>query len=369
MFGRRVHNPHPLQGKRVSYDIHPYTKQGTGVSCTITYTDAKTNIPYVLLSKKKNKNQYDQIGGYTRGQGPEGSDVNYDKRGEDERDNEEEAIIGNVNAVQVEQKNDKSSSSSTQISYSLKQLKEASVKGFLEQQTIKLGKRVNPILMKEVFVSQGIIYNNDYNSWETALRETKEETGLNLIKHKPKELYTSDDFGISNEDERLHTKTTHYLFHLGTLNEAPTVKPGSDIELLKWVAVTDIELINVKVKDDFPIRKSYLLQTLRRALKKLRELELACTTNNMFVKYKSLGAYTFSDPFSRAACEYHQTVLGKAINMGKILKTQLDDSQPPLNKKAKENHCSFWFKAGVTTAAAVATVGLALCGSKYFSNS
>jgi hypothetical protein len=104
MFGRRIHNPDPLQGKRVAYDIHPYTKQGTGVSCTITYTDAKTNIPYILLSKKKNKNQYDQIGGYTRGQGPEGSDVSYDKRCEDERDNQEEELIGNTSAVEVEEK-------------------------------------------------------------------------------------------------------------------------------------------------------------------------------------------------------------------------------------------------------------------------
>jgi 8-oxo-dGTP pyrophosphatase MutT (NUDIX family) len=217
--------------------------------------------------------------------------------------------------------------STAQTSYSLKKLKDASVKGFLEQQSNKLGKKTNPLVMKEFFASQGITYNNDYNSWETALRETREETGLNLSNCKPKELYTSDDFGISNEDERLHTKTTHYLFHLGTLNEPPTVKAGSDIELLKWVSVTDFDLVNGKVKEDLPIRKSYLLQTLPRAIKKLRELELASVSNNMFVKYKSLGGYTFSDPFSLAACEYHQNILSKAIKISRLLKTQLDDSQ------------------------------------------
>lgn len=350
MFGRRIHNPLPLQGKRVSYDIHPYTKQGTGVSCTITYTDAKTKIPYVLLAKKKNKNQYDQIGGYTRGQGPEGSDVSYDKRCEDERDKEEEALIGNTDAVKVEQKEGGRPSGSAQTAYSLKQLKEASMKGFLEQQKLKPGKRVNPILMKEMLASQGIIYSNDYNSWETALRETKEETGLDLSHHKPKELYTSDDFGVSNEDERLHTKTTHYLFHLGTLSEPPVVKSGSDVEQLKWVAATDIELADSRVKDDLPIRKSYVLQTLPRALKKVRELELASATNNIFVKYKSVGAHTISDPFSREACDYHQAVLEKAIKASRFIKPQLEGE----NFKTKENPFSFWVKAGVTAAVAAA---------------
>lgn len=325
MFGQRIHNPNPLQGKRVSYDIHPYTKQGTGVSCTITYTDTKTNIPYILLSKKKNKNIYDQIGGYTHGNGPEGSEITYEKRTEDERDKDEEEIIGNIDAVQIGI-NDGEKSTTTQISHTLKQLKDASVEGFLEQQSIKLGKKINPISMKETFNSHSITYNNDYNAWETALRETKEETGLSLHNYKPKELYTSDDFGITN-DERLHTKVTHYLFHLGALSEPPVVNPGSDIESLKWIPITDIDLKNRKVKDDFPIRECYLLQTLPRALKKLRELELAQATNNIFVKYKSLGAYTFADPFSTTACEYHQRVVARAINISKLIKLELGDSE------------------------------------------
>lgn len=324
MYGRRIHNPDPVQGKRVSYDIHPYTKQGTGVSVTITYTDAKTKVPYILLAKKKNGNQYDQIGGYTRGQGPEGSDVSYEKRSEDERDKEEEEIIGNVDAVQVAKQH--AEPTTTGSSYNLKQLKEASVEGFLQQQVSKPGKQINPIQMKGFFATQGLTYNNDYNAWDTALREAKEETGLNLNEYKPKELFTTDDFGVTN-DERLHTKVTHYLFHLGTLNEAPVVKAGSDIDSLKWVAVTDIDYVNRKVINDAPIRIGYILQIATRALNKLREIELANTTNDTFIKYKSLGETNCTDPFSLEACQKHQRILAKGFFISQRLKDELASNQ------------------------------------------
>ncbi len=291
MFGGRIHNPQPLEGKRTSYDIHPDVKQGTGVSCTITYTDAQTGIPYILLVKKDNKEQYDQVGGYTQGQGPEGSD------------------------------------SKPSSSYTLKQLKDWAVKGFTFFQTNKPGSKVHPLWMKRFLARNGVIYNNDYNAWDTALREIKEQTGLDLSRMKPKELYTSDDFGIANEDERLHTKVTHYLFHLGVLNAAPFVKAGSDVELLKFVPVTDIDFNNYKVKDSLPIHKGYLLQTLPRALKKLRECELAKTTCNMFVKYKSLGIHHFADPFTELACRYHLAILAKGKRVSRLLKDELDKDQ------------------------------------------
>lgn len=324
MFGRRIHNPNPLQGKRVSYDIHPYTKQGTGVSCTITYTDRETKIPYVLLSKKQNKNLYDQIGGYTHGQGPEGSEISYEKRTEDARDKDEEELIGNKNAIQIV--NNEESACPDKKIHTLKEIKEISLAGFFEQQSTKLGKKINPLEMKKKFSKHGITFPNDYNAWETALREIKEETGLILNNLKPKELYTSDDFGITN-DERLHTKVTHYLFHLGSLSDGPIVKAASDIELLKWVPVTDIDLKNRCVINDLPIRDSYLLQTLPRAIKKLRELELANVSDQIFIKYKSLGAYTFSNPFSESACQYHQVVLAKAMKISNILKSQLESDE------------------------------------------
>jgi len=326
MYGARIHNPNPSQSQRAFYDIHPYTKQGSGVSCTITYTDAKTQIPYILLSKKRNKNQYSQIGGYTRGQGPEGSEINYDNRSEDERDAKEEEMIGNHNAIQVSE-NKMTTPTSTSTSYSLKQLKEASIKEFIKQQTIKLGKKINPVHMKKALRDDGIVYENDYNAWDTVLRETKEETGLDLQGYKPKELYTSDDFGISNEDERLHTKTTHYLFHLGTLEKAPEAKAGSDLETLKWIPVTEIDLKNGRVKNDLPIYHGYLLQTLPRALKKLRELELARATDHRFIKAKSLGASVFSDPFSLEACEYHKEILDKGIKATQLLKQLLPENK------------------------------------------
>ncbi|WP_419421485.1 NUDIX hydrolase (plasmid) [Legionella sp. D16C41] len=321
MFGKRIHNPNGE--KRKFYDIHPYTKQGTGVSCTISYTDAETGIIYILCGKKRNKTQYDQIGGYTRGQGPEGSEYQFDKRSEDQRDKEEEAIIGNLNAINITKNEESQFSSLNAQAYTLKQLKEKSNEGFLQQQAIKLGKKINPLLMKSFLTQSGIHYSNDYNAWDTALRETQEETGLNLVNCKPYELYTSDDFGITNE-ERLHTKVTHYLFHLGRLNQPPAVQAGSDLEIVHWLPLHQINL-NTKSVNDTPVRQSYLLQTLPRAIKKIRELELAEVTDNMFTKYKNIKEKTPSNPYAWEAHLNHQRVLEKAKNLSNKMKPFLED--------------------------------------------
>lgn len=134
MFGRRLNNP---DGLRKHYDIHPYTKQGTGVSVTITYTDDETGIIHILHAKKKNRLNYDQIGGYTRGQGPEGSEVNYDKRTEDKRDKDEEEFIGNFDAITISDEGEMVTFE-PKSTYSLKQLKECAHQGFLDQQSKKL---------------------------------------------------------------------------------------------------------------------------------------------------------------------------------------------------------------------------------------
>ncbi|STX27819.1 NUDIX domain [Legionella beliardensis] len=333
MFGKRIHNPNGE--RRKFYDIHPYTKQGTGVSCTISYTDAETGVIYILGGKKRNKIQYDQIGGYTRGQGPENSELQFDKRSDDERDRDEEAIIGNLNAVTISEQEKPSSSSQATQAYTLKQLKDASNEGFLQQQANKLGKKINPLLMKSFLFSSGINYSNDYNAWDTALRETKEETGLNLEHCKPHELYTSDDFGITNE-ERLHTKVTHYLFHLGRLKEPPAVQAGSDLEIVHWLPLHQVNL-EANTLNERPIRQSYLLQTLPRAVKKIRELELAEVTGNVFTKYKNIKEATLANPYTWEAHLNHQRILKKAKDLSAKMQSFLEneananDSQPGLS--------------------------------------
>ncbi|MGQ3890062.1 NUDIX hydrolase [Legionella sp. CNM-1927-20] len=318
MFGKRIHNPDGE--KRKFYDIHPYTKQGTGVSCTISYIDDKTGVIHILHAKKRNKPQYEQIGGYTRGQGPEGSELQFDKRSEDERDKDEEAIIGNFNAITPSNSQEPINSSTSD--YTLKQLKDLSVEGFLNQQSKKLGKKINPLLMKSFLAQSGINYTNDYNALDTALRETKEETGLNLENYKPYELYTSDDFGITNE-ERLHTKVTHYLFYLGRLDKPPVVQAGSDLEVVHWLPLHQINL-ETKTLNDTPIRQSYLLQTLPRAVKKIREIELAEVTSNVFTKYKNINEVVPLNPYTWEAHLNHQRVLEKAKHLSEKVKILLE---------------------------------------------
>lgn len=297
MYGYRAKSSDTALDKdRKQMDLHPYTKQGSGVSCTVAYTDAESGEIVYLLCKKKNRNMYTQIGGYTKGQGPEGSEIIVDTRSDDQRDNDEEALIGNMNAINVTEKTAKP----LNIAYTLEALKVKSVSGFMDQQKQFPGKLIDPSLMKKQLKSQGIDYPFDFNALDTALRELKEETQLDLSgKCQASELFTADDFGISNEDQRLHTKVTHYLFYLGKrtqkeILELFPVKAGSDIELLKWVSLSSFEraldLKEIKIKNDLPVYMPYAIQTLYRATKQIRYKELRACSDNVYSKHKNVEA-------------------------------------------------------------------------------
>ncbi|WP_044012245.1 hypothetical protein [Legionella massiliensis] len=60
-----------------------------------------------------------------------------------------------------------------------------------------------------------------------------------------------------------------------------------------------------------PLRESYLLQTLPRAIKKVRELELAEISKKIFLSYKCVCEEMNQDPYSFAAHEHHLRVLKK----------------------------------------------------------
>jgi hypothetical protein len=123
------------------------------VSCTVAYTDVKSGEIIILLGKKKNKDKYDQIGGYTKGQGPVGSEVVVDKRSDEQKDLEEEAIIGNNQAVTVK----KTIAKPLNVTYTLVQLQQKSTAIFIEQQSQTAGQLINPLLMKERLKERGIL--------------------------------------------------------------------------------------------------------------------------------------------------------------------------------------------------------------------
>lgn len=83
---------------------------------------------------------------------------------------------------------------------------------------------------------------HDKNLEETAIRELREETGLDLTGIKPQLLGINSDYGVSN-DPRLQTVNAFYhVGKVGSLAELPKVEPGDDVAELTWVKAKDISV-------------------------------------------------------------------------------------------------------------------------------
>ncbi|MFO1242102.1 MAG: NUDIX hydrolase [Rickettsiales bacterium] len=81
----------------------------------------------------------------------------------------------------------------------------------------------------------------DQNLAQTAIRELREETGLQLPEgYVPHPLTVNSDYGVSN-DPRLHTVNAFYHVGLtGPLSSRPNLQPNDDVAELVWVNAKDI---------------------------------------------------------------------------------------------------------------------------------
>jgi 8-oxo-dGTP pyrophosphatase MutT (NUDIX family) len=207
MYGKQV-NDRLTESKEVGrrfYELHPYGKTGAGAAVVAVYKDQRNEI-YVLLGRKyqdlrdKSKglaDKYILIGGYMHPHPLEGGEEEVETLDNETKDFAEELILKGE-------------------------------KGYNQVKSVP----------QELQLKSKSHY--DYNLKACAIRELEEESGLKLESQASiTPIATYSDYGMTN-DKRLHTIVEGYLIDFGTLDQAPQVKPGSDIAELVWVRVEDI---------------------------------------------------------------------------------------------------------------------------------
>ncbi|WPY00668.1 hypothetical protein Trichorick_00552 [Candidatus Trichorickettsia mobilis] len=317
-FGKEFYNNITPEGRR-SIIAHPYDKQGSGVSVTVSYIDSTTGERQLMLMEKlkvRNKAeegfapQYDQIGGYTHGAGVEGTKKTTLSFAEGEaKDAAEDA---NTETGVVINLSYSSTSLNTAVQYTTKKDLEE-IGEAIAQYNVKIVKKnpyiknFNPNDIKDYLKSQALEYTRDYNAIDTAIREFREETGYNgiITPEMIREAYTIDNYGTTNV-ANLHTKVSHYWIDLGTLPKAPTIYEssfksereinsfqanGTEIGRLTWVSTNEL-----KSKDDSslwfqdkPIRFSYI-PVLNNIIRELRDKELQETSKGVVNSHDNIAA-------------------------------------------------------------------------------
>jgi hypothetical protein len=170
-------------------------------------------------------------------------------------------------------------------------------------------KDFNPFDVKKYLKDNGLDYNRDYNHTDTAIREVIEETGYNGIINTDmiNYLYTTDNYGVGH-NVNLHTVSSHYVFDLGTLEQAPTIYPhnyhgeredksfianGTEIGLLEWVNIADIsqKADNSLYYNDKLINPGYV-SVYNNVIRHLRDEELSHNSGGLIISRENLGAWT-----------------------------------------------------------------------------
>lgn len=238
-FGKEFHDKFS-KGRR-SIIAHPYDKQGSGVTATVTYTDASTGEIHVLLTQKLNTRNKPELGlqniyrltaGYTKGGPVEGSKASILSYEEEElRDAREDSFVQSGEIADLVTK--PSSTSNDEDRYVTKDDfdKITHVMNIFYRQQIEKNpylRLVNPSVAKDYLQAQGIRFNRDFNELDTSLREFLEETGYNgkitpdMVKH----VYCTDNYAGDNIPN-LHTKVSNISIDFGVLAKAPMIYPAS----------------------------------------------------------------------------------------------------------------------------------------------
>lgn len=292
MFGKKLNDSFPYispkadgEVRRLEGHFHPYLKQGTSASATIFQTDPATGELYVYLPKLRRSHLiYGVPGGFVQGHWPDGGEVKVDTRTGDARDRDEEALVGNVNAVAVKQEQQ----AIKHANYTIEQVGPAiqAIFADLLKTNVHFDFEIDgDVIRQRLHDDYNIDLENDYNATDTAYRETLEEAGIDFrtMGVKPVHYFAQDDFGITC-NPKLHVVTNHYLFHV-TDRPLLTLTPGSDVLAYDRVAVRDITLadngIDVQVNGTL-IRRDFGTMVLTKAIKAMQNLEIQARSNNCF---------------------------------------------------------------------------------------
>lgn len=267
-YGKEFFNTISSEG-RPSIIAHPYDKQGSGVTVTVSYRDEKTNTRKILLLRKLNKRNtpakgcqdlYTMVAGYAKGAAVEGGQINKLAFIEGEaRDavEDEYLITGALKRIAPPKKELKEEKTFVKKRY-FEEIKKHIMSFFHKKlETEPYIANFDPSEIKAYLQSKGFTYNRDYNYIDTAMREFKEESGYNgpITASMFNVCYTSDNYAVSNVPE-LHTIVTYLVLDLGTLKEEPKIyaidytgvrvpnslQPnGTEIGEIVWVSASAIE--------------------------------------------------------------------------------------------------------------------------------
>ncbi len=268
-FGKEFFNTISNEG-RSSIIAHPYDKQGSGVTVTVSYRNTKTNQRKILLLRKLKKrntlskglhDEYTMVAGYTKGAAVEGGQISKlaFKEGEERDAVEDEYLITGALKRIAPPKRELKEETTFATKHYFKEIR----KHILDFFTKKLKKdpyiaNFDPAEIKAYLQSKGFTYNRDYNYLDTAMREFKEESGYNgtIAPTMFKVCYTSDNYAVSNVPA-LHTIVSYLVFDLGTFDTEPKIYPahhtgerepnsfqanGTEVGELAWASVDTIDV-------------------------------------------------------------------------------------------------------------------------------
>ena len=315
-YGKEFHNNTTTEGRR-SVIAHPYSKQGSGVSVTISYIDAASGERKIMLMQKLKtrgkpaeglKDEFDQIGGYTTGAGVEGSKktgLSFDE--EEARDAAEDKYVENGSKLNIKSEKVEKSEYITKDDLSKigNVIKEYYDGEFKKDQYIK---NLDPVEIKNYLKTKGITYTKDYNLVDAAMREFKEETGYNgpITPQMIKIGYTTDNYALDNVPN-LHTIVSHIIIDLGKLDKAPQIysadykgtreansfQPnGTEVGKLEWASMDKFQQSEADLKfNGVQIRKTYV-PIINNLVRQLRNEELQSESNGMISSRTSIDLWT-----------------------------------------------------------------------------
>ncbi|MFN7038253.1 MAG: hypothetical protein ACK4OM_01600 [Alphaproteobacteria bacterium] len=330
-FGKEFYNKLTEEGRR-SIIAHPYDKQGSGVSVTVTYQLPDGTRQVMLMQKLESRNkplaglkgQYHPIGGYTKGAGVEGSIMVKESFAEEEaRDAIEDKFL-ETGKYEASKELSKTEEESVKVDKEyFAKFTEAMEQYFAKKiKTNPYNTPLDPTDVKRYLNKNNIFYNRDYNAIDTARREFLEETGYNGEVNFPmfKTVDSIGEYAINNV-ANLHTLAVNVIVDLGVLPKEPIVynwdykgerEPnsfqanGTEIGKLQWTNIENLENKEGYVYfDGIKVEKAYGT-VLHSVVRYLNNEELNKESNGLVPTRNTVDSWR-----ARVAFEKRESELGE----------------------------------------------------------